>query len=569
MAQRLQCGVMMVCEKSSQRAAKAKKKEYAAAVRRGAGAPRNYAVKTKLGKQQRCVCYSGTAKKPTSRRHAERRYERTQVSSRLVIVIFIICCSVSFVSSERSERKQTRSKSEATAERAPMELPTVRPAPTPAAAASNGSATREDEWVFSIRVPAAAASGPQNRVRSSSEEEEGRRGEEEEGGGRGRGSDSEGATGTTRLIELRQGQTVSASASDDTEDTATGNTTNSTSGEDDTEEKASLLASEKVDGRREKSAKSSGRNGPATAAAETGCGWTFTSPFWNLQSENLLTVTYFPAWQALPEYTNRAGCCSSRCCDTSDDPLSGTGGATAGMSSSCGASSAPVDYASYTYCASDVVRSQSVPNYDVPGVGKCQAVKLYLEPFPVSSSDGDSERQQNLVPDRPAYLDDAWERQLEQIRDSRQQRMNGEVGKGGSSSAFFSTASSTAMNRDDTTHSTTTATGTTSSSTTAARTASSSLGPILTFCLPSEQVDPPLLWRVEFPVPSQDRPVAVEALTVLDGCLFFPRHRQPSPTHIYIVSPFRCKRNQCATGWTDSSLLHLFVAHYCSLSLWT
>lgn len=58
-------------------------------------------------------------------------------------------------------------------------------------------------------------------------------------------------------------------------------------------------------------------------------------------------------------------------------------------------------------------------------------------------------------------------------------------------------------------------------------------GPVLTFCLPRNQTDPPLLWKVSLPeIP--DHPIAVETITVLDGRLLLSPPHRDRPTHIYI-----------------------------------
>ena len=58
-------------------------------------------------------------------------------------------------------------------------------------------------------------------------------------------------------------------------------------------------------------------------------------------------------------------------------------------------------------------------------------------------------------------------------------------------------------------------------------------GPVLTFCLPSKQTDPPLLWKVWLPeIP--EYPIAVETLSVFDGRLQQKKRNLPKPTHVYI-----------------------------------
>lgn len=186
-------------------------------------------------------------------------------------------------------------------------------------------------------------------------------------------------------------------------------------------------------------------------------GWTLTSPYWSLHNEAILTVTYFPAWQALPEYTQSSCARVASCCEYRP----------------------PIDYMAYTFTSADIVSTQSIPDFMVKGVGRCQALKVYFEPLDISS----------LSTTAPPHLQGAWDRQLEQMSKNRQ----------GSSEVPTSTPR---------------------------------LGPIVTFCLPQSLEDPPLLWNVHFP--SCAEPIAIESFTVLDGRLVFSRNEQPSPTHIYI-----------------------------------
>ena len=58
-------------------------------------------------------------------------------------------------------------------------------------------------------------------------------------------------------------------------------------------------------------------------------------------------------------------------------------------------------------------------------------------------------------------------------------------------------------------------------------------GPAITFCLPSIQTDPPLLWKV-LPPEIPEYPIAVEIITVLDDCLRGLHRSGERPTHIYI-----------------------------------
>jgi hypothetical protein len=128
---------------------------------------------------------------------------------------------------------------------------------------------------------------------------------------------------------------------------------------------------------------------------------------------------------------------------------------------------------------------ENVAVYEMKGIGRCQAIRLYLRPFEVVGGAFDS---------IPEHLQKAWQEHLAQIRESRRSRGLPETNSEAGSKPKH--------------------------------------GPILTFCLPLSQVDVSLLWKVQFP--ALDQPIALESLTVLDGALVFAQHRQPSPTHIYI-----------------------------------
>jgi hypothetical protein len=220
----------------------------------------------------------------------------------------------------------------------------------------------------------------------------------------------------------------------------------------------------------------------ASPSGVSDAGWTFRSPYWSLSAGELVRVTYFPAWQALPAYTNASSRLAAACC----------GASTASCAGRCGGGA--VDYASFTYTTADIVSVEHVDKIQVPGLGSCRGVRLQLRSFEgaVSSSSGAG------YDSVPGYLQEAWNAQLSQIEQSRRSR-----GLAVPPAASEASASGTG-------------------------------GPIVTFCLPStSQSDPPLLWKVTFP-PVRNRLIALESLTVLDGALLVDRYRHPLPTHIYV-----------------------------------
>lgn len=117
-------------------------------------------------------------------------------------------------------------------------------------------------------------------------------------------------------------------------------------------------------------------------------GWSFRSPFWSIRSDVLLTITYSPAWQALPEFTNRQhsnNCCKG-CCDSSD----------------------PRDFSSRTYTVQDIRRIDRFSDYEVEGIGKCTAVRLHLHGVEVEA--------EMTIPE--AYQA-AWAKHVSRMKESR------------------------------------------------------------------------------------------------------------------------------------------------------
>ena len=329
----------------------------------------------------------------------------------------------------------------------------------------------EQEWVFSIQVPSTAAAEPgllQLRQRQPSDQR--------------------------RSNAKHSDSTVPNSSQEDDESSGEGSADSTKP-----QEKVSLLRADKTASKDAARASSPRRTSDkvtspdpllSSSAPETG-GWTFDSPFWHLQGQSLLTVTFFPAWQALNEYTNfctnafctfcrRRNLAHSQCC-------------------ACVASRYNrVEYMAQTYTARDIVKISRIEEMTVEGIsGSCRALVLELKPL-----DTETLSSMSTVPD---YLQEAWDSQLRRIQTSRE----------ADDSLNPCTSESTESKKDKVG------------------------GPVLTFCLPKSQTDHPLLWKVDFPM-CGDLPIAIETLTVLDGTLLTDSHiqgkslQQPEPTHIYI-----------------------------------
>jgi hypothetical protein len=300
------------------------------------------------------------------------------------------------------------------------------------------SAQVSDEWTFTLRIPgerelhvadADRATGQQQQRRPSS----------------------------SNLVQLKQSKPGRTDRSSQQAHAAAGLSS-------DDRESSSLLDDEE-----------------AESVSSPGVGWTFQSPYWSLSVRELLRVTYFPAWQALPAYTNTrtfSSCCGAR------------GAAALG----CGGN--PIDYSTFTYTTADVVSVRHVDAVQIPGVGTCRGVQLQLRSFECAVSGS------VYYGPVPESMQIAWLAHLAQIQQSRQSR--------GLPVPPVPT---------DATHD--------------GEGGAATRGPIITFCLPASRDDPPLLWKVTFPT-VLNRNIAIESLTVFDGALVIDRNRHPTPTHIYI-----------------------------------
>jgi hypothetical protein len=156
----------------------------------------------------------------------------------------------------------------------------------------------------------------------------------------------------------------------------------------------------------------------STTANAATTGWTLTSPYWSLESSDLMTVVYRPAWQTMPEYTTAQGAsvcgsgrgsrgaacllaCCRRCCHKR-----GSGSNGSSMSNDD-------DVFSETFTVHDVVKmetqqhdqgDQEQPPIIIPGVGPCRSVRLHLRPL------HGTERLRV-----PSYWQPAWERHVQRM----------------------------------------------------------------------------------------------------------------------------------------------------------
>ena len=252
-----------------------------------------------------------------------------------------------------------------------------------------------------------------------------------------------------------------------------------------------------------------------------GGGWTFASPYLRVTAAELGTVTYRPAWQGIPEYTNAVATRCHRCCQML---------CTAACCCGCrrrgdDGDEQHVDYYKHTWTVHDIVSIRVVssssssdggtaaPPFIVPGMGECRAVRIRLRSLPTSH-----------VPDVPLHLRSAWERHVRRMRDERNHGTEDFDRWGGHPFTPMDGIDTTTVDESDDGD-------------------DDNDNPILWIALPYGQMDPPLLWR--FQLPAQDTmPIAVETITMLQGSI---RHvpvpktmpmtsTSPSftPTHIFI-----------------------------------
>eukprot|EP00977_Amphora_coffeiformis_P001346 scaffold283_cov186-Amphora_coffeaeformis.AAC.4 len=287
---------------------------------------------------------------------------------------------------------------------------------------------------------------------------------------------------------------------------------------EDTDERAALLL-DKNNNRPTSSASSSSSTTTTTTTRHGG--WTFTSPYLQVSASNLVTLTYRPAWQAIPEYTTasaRACCsCSSRCWKALCSTCGGGGG---GSGSGSGATSTEyVDFYKHTWTVSDIVKVQRVENLTLPGMGDCRALRVQLRPLPLAHTIADD--------DVPAGLQAAWRRHVQHMQDERNHDDDAYATPFTPMDATTDSSSATQYHNQDNDE-------------------DDEYCPILWIALPCSQMDPPLLWRFQLPAPDDTTPIAVETITMLQGMVQScspmtssssspqPPPPPPPPTHIFI-----------------------------------
>ena len=304
--------------------------------------------------------------------------------------------------------------------------------------------------------------------------------------------------------------------------------------------------------------------------------WTYQSPFWSISSTQLLSITYCPSWQAIPEYTTQlCNCLCGSGCSTrnsskyhrSNSNSSNTNNRTTKSEISsisrlccwntCGSYTTPnVDYIQEIFTVSDIAKIvtsnsnhdskstsgssgtndasyETIPMTHIRGIGDCHTMKVYLRPMSTTNNN------YNMRPPNP-YLQEAWEKHVERM-----------IGNGRSIKQTL--RSSTHLN--DISKTTTTTTNTHDETDTVHSMDDDQLyiGPIITFCIPVAAAggnasagacgDPPLLWKVFIP-PIPNYPISIQTITILDGQLHTTptpstsasqvEQQQQKPTHVYI-----------------------------------
>jgi len=325
------------------------------------------------------------------------------------------------------------------------------------------STTAQDEWIFSVRLPITAEHNGDTTTAGTT------------------------TSASGRFVELRQAQPP-RTESHKKDSASQDGTSASPASPSPEQERVSLLGSSNISHQHKATS-------PAACA-----NWTLTSPYWSLESDELLTVAYSAAWQTMPEFTTQTPCgrgvsCLLSCCRRC-----------------CAADQAAQESFQETFTVDDIVRVQTIPNIMVAGVGPCRAVKLYLRPLHLTD--------ELKVPD---HWQAAWERHVH--------RMSNPLNQASSSTA----ATTENMSTDDEVH-------------TDDMSDNQATGPVLTFCLPKlSQVDPPLLWKVHLPCTADQPPLAIESMSVFAGRILTAAHDSKAragssststavndPTHIYI-----------------------------------
>ena len=215
------------------------------------------------------------------------------------------------------------------------------------------------------------------------------------------------------------------------------------------------------------------------------CCWQFQTPRGrSLKSNILLQLSYRPAWQGIPEYTSAVGQCQ----------LSRLG---------CGSCTGPKggepEQIWEVYSTKDIIDVQ-LRHVTIRGIGKCQAVSVYMKPLYLSAAtDNEEERP-------PERYEGAWKK--------RQARMGNGFPAATSDESEWSrfTENEDNLLPIDDNHI------------------------VVTYALPMQtesKYDPPLLWKVQMPPCSGEgsaSAVMMDTITVFDGSVDL---KEPA-THTYI-----------------------------------
>mmetsp|Transcript_29512 Transcript_29512/g.70928 ORF Transcript_29512/g.70928 Transcript_29512/m.70928 type:complete len:1047 (+) Transcript_29512:65-3205(+) len=213
--------------------------------------------------------------------------------------------------------------------------------------------------------------------------------------------------------------------------------------------------------------------------SESQCCWQYTGPRgMNLASNTLLKLSYRPAWQGIPEYTNSSrltSCCRCRSNSEMEE-----------------------EQVWEIYTQEQVVKTEK-REIAIRGMGKCQAIQVFLKPL--FDHDNDDASQERMSPPRELQSSLTLHRE----RMGQQQRSDQEEQK--EAWSRFTEVSDSSPNH--TNHI------------------------VVTFAVPltneDSTCDPPLLWKVDLPR-FQSTDVCLDTMTIFEGTVDLSE----DPTHVYI-----------------------------------
>jgi hypothetical protein len=230
------------------------------------------------------------------------------------------------------------------------------------------------------------------------------------------------------------------------------------------------------------------------------CCWKYTSPLGRtLKSSSLLQLSYRPAWQGIPEYTRTqrqrtlarmCGCCCPSNSTTNEEEVP--------------------EQISEVYTTQNIVKTHR-RIISIRGMGKCQAVQVYLKPFYNDHDEMTGRASGSMTMTPPATFQSA-------LSDHRQ-RMGQPSAYESEGSRYTEPNDSLQPSKDDDTN------NTNNDNTMESRFI------VVTFAVPIEtelKYDPPLLWKVD--LPRHPAGIMLDTITVLDGSVDL---KEPA-THVYI-----------------------------------